>query len=256
MKIIDSFNFFNEIDLCLIRMEILSPYVDTFVITECSRTFSGKPKGSNFRENELVFDKFKNKIVYNWIDQNDESWDSWNREIFQRNSMAIPLSSICSENDIVITGDLDEVPDLEHLVPFITYDHQQLIHPLMKMYYYYLNLYKENGWHGSKICSWKYMKGISIDNLRNMKNHGIKIPNTGWHWSFLSTPDKMAEKIGAFSHTEFDVPDIKNNIAENVRRGKDLFFRGGEMIVVPIDESFPSYIRNNQKLWSKYIKEN
>ena len=54
-KIYDVFTFFNEIDLLKLRLEMLSPYVDKFVIVECVETFSGKPKPLYFEESKHLF---------------------------------------------------------------------------------------------------------------------------------------------------------------------------------------------------------
>ena len=40
----DSFQFFNELDILLLRMHILNDVVDKFVISESTVTFSGDAK--------------------------------------------------------------------------------------------------------------------------------------------------------------------------------------------------------------------
>lgn len=42
MRIFDAFLFFNELDLLEIRLNILDPYVDFFILNESNLTFSGK----------------------------------------------------------------------------------------------------------------------------------------------------------------------------------------------------------------------
>ena len=44
MKIYDCFQFFNELDLLEIRLELLYDYVDYFVISETDKTHSNQPK--------------------------------------------------------------------------------------------------------------------------------------------------------------------------------------------------------------------
>ena len=41
MKIIDSFIFYNELDLLEYRLSILNEYVDYFILVESSYTFTG-----------------------------------------------------------------------------------------------------------------------------------------------------------------------------------------------------------------------
>ena len=55
--IYDCFIFNNEIELLDLRLNILSPYVDKFIITEGDKTFSGIPKESVYLQNK---DKFSN----------------------------------------------------------------------------------------------------------------------------------------------------------------------------------------------------
>ena len=63
-KIYDSFLFFNELDLLDIRLTILDPYVDYFVISECDYTFSGNKKPFYFDDNKNLFSKFLHKIIH------------------------------------------------------------------------------------------------------------------------------------------------------------------------------------------------
>lgn len=42
--IYDCIPFFNELDILKLRMHIMAPYVDKFVIEESTVTFSGEPK--------------------------------------------------------------------------------------------------------------------------------------------------------------------------------------------------------------------
>ncbi len=44
MKIVDVFPFFNELDLLDIRLNVLDPYVDCFIISEATKTFQGGDK--------------------------------------------------------------------------------------------------------------------------------------------------------------------------------------------------------------------
>ena len=48
----DCIPFFNELDILKLRMQIMAPFVDKFVLEESTVTFSGEPK-------ELCFEKNK-----------------------------------------------------------------------------------------------------------------------------------------------------------------------------------------------------
>ena len=51
MKVYDCFQFFNELDILYLRMNILKDVVDYFVISESTVTFSGDPKPLFYEEN-------------------------------------------------------------------------------------------------------------------------------------------------------------------------------------------------------------
>ena len=53
--IFDCIPFFNELDILKLRMQIMSPYVDRFVLEESTVTFSGEPKEMIFDRNREMF---------------------------------------------------------------------------------------------------------------------------------------------------------------------------------------------------------
>lgn len=52
MKLIDSFTYFNEIELLQVRLEYLYDIVDEFLIVESNRTHTGNAKPFHLRENK------------------------------------------------------------------------------------------------------------------------------------------------------------------------------------------------------------
>ena len=60
MKLFDCFMYYDEDLLLNIRLNILSKFVDKFVISEAKYLHNGKRKKLNFQINK--FEKFKNKI--------------------------------------------------------------------------------------------------------------------------------------------------------------------------------------------------
>ena len=57
-KIYDCFNFFNELDILELRLNILYEYVDYFVIVESDVTHSGEKKPFYFEDNKERYSKF------------------------------------------------------------------------------------------------------------------------------------------------------------------------------------------------------
>ena len=60
---IDSFLFFNEVDLLKVRLAYLGPIIESFVIIESNVDFSGKSK-PYILEQYLLELPFANKIIY------------------------------------------------------------------------------------------------------------------------------------------------------------------------------------------------
>ena len=58
----DCFQFFNELDILKIRLNVLAPVVDRFVISEATETFSGIKKPLYYEENKELFAAFQDRI--------------------------------------------------------------------------------------------------------------------------------------------------------------------------------------------------
>jgi beta-1,4-mannosyl-glycoprotein beta-1,4-N-acetylglucosaminyltransferase len=236
-KIYDTFMFFNELDLLEIRLNILDPYVDYFVISEATVTFSGKSKPLYFEENKERFKKFEHKIIHQIVDDTPNDFDTWilkhnfftqydksydhksggkflkdlsldfQREVYQRDSVINPLLEIALDDDIIIMSDLDEIPNPEKFTEiFSNLKDDNLIHCKQKWYMYYLNNYCDKDWFGTHVCKFKYLKQYSVDLLQYHKEDltqqsgGPIIENAGWHFSFLGGEDNVKEKLEAYSY--------------------------------------------------------
>ena len=96
MKICDCFMFFDEEMILDLRLNIMDKYVDKFVITESTYMHSGKPKKLIFNINN--YSKFKDKIIYNVVDEqptNLESEDQNDSKEIKGNKLINRASSNC-----------------------------------------------------------------------------------------------------------------------------------------------------------------
>ena len=170
----------------------------------------------------------------------------------------------CSDNDLIILSDVDEIPNLNKLNEFNRNKYGVF---LQKMFMYKFNLVnlKENNWHGSKICLKKNFKSPQwlrnlkfkkypfwrIDKIRNIQI----IENGGWHFAYLQSPENISKKIKSFAHGEFNTDDKSNeeNIRSKIEKGEDIFNRGYEIKKVELDSSFPKYIFENKDKLKKWI---
>ena len=131
-KLIDSFLFFNEVDLLKVRLEYLGPIVDNFIIVEANIDFSGVKKEFILSNELLTSLPFSNKILYYkkeidfnsfyWILKKMRYWNRrssllWKLQDAQRNSLLEPLK-VFKDNDLIIFSDLDEFPSIEAIEYF------------------------------------------------------------------------------------------------------------------------------------------
>lgn len=285
-KIYDCFIFFNELDLLELRLNILDPYVDYFVLCEASVTHSGKPKPYYFEDNKDRFSKFLDKIIHVKIDDipddfsnlpeikstnfdrycvekiyrfigestlfNKQTEPHYGRDFFQKESTRRGLWG-CNGEDIIISSDLDEIPNpkvLENIDKFI--DTNKFFTCLQTTYYYYLNMLKEVDWKGSRIGRYKDLEDYSFNVLRAQTNTGIS--DGGWHFSFQGGPSKVKEKIQAYSHQEMNTEQFINNVDKNVDDGIDPYNRGN-LQKVEIDNTYPKYLLDNLDKYQHMIKQ-
>ena len=265
MAIYDCFQYFNEDHTVDLRMNILDPYVDFFVISESTKTHQGHNKKINFDIKN--FPQFKDKIKFLVADY-DKKINFENHtggesiiEQHQRNYLINGLKD-ASPEDLIILSDSDEIPDLSKIKNINR--NKKFIAFSQKMFMYKLNLLnvEESGWIGSKITKKKNIS--SMQDLRNLKFKNypfwridkghLQIIEGGWHFSFLQTSDQILKKIKSFSHGEFNNSLLnENRIEEKILKNEDIFGRDIKLEKIDLNENFPKYIYNNQEKFSKWI---
>lgn len=98
--IFDCIPFFNELDILKLRMQIMSPYVDRFVLEESTVTFSGEPKEMIFDRNREMFAEFADKIIYVAVDNSPMSGvTTHERDKFQKNQLIRGMAA-CKPDDL------------------------------------------------------------------------------------------------------------------------------------------------------------
>ena len=268
MKIYDCFQFFNEENILDLRLNILDEHVDFFVIVESTTDHQGNEKKLNFDINK--YKKFQKKIIYIVV---EDTLDAIKKphlgqnslvERHQRNSITRGLKN-CSNEDLIIISDVDEIPDLNKLNLFNKKKKYAVF--LQKKFDYKLNLLNETegDWHGSKICLKKDLRSPQwlrdlkfkknpfwrIDKIRDLQI----IKDGGWHFSYLQSPDEILKKIVSFSHGERNVPTFANqkNIEEKIKMQKNIFDLGFSYRKIDIDHTFPKYIIENKEKLKEWI---
>lgn len=250
--IYDCFLFWKELDILEIRMEILDPVVDVFVIVESDKTFSGKDKDLFYLKNADRFKKFWPKIRHFVIRDTPvlSDGDRWKLETFQRNSIlkALQKNSPLDE-DYVMISDVDEIPNPEKVKNRLCGVYKML------RYDYFLNTRVNQIWMGTYGCKADRFKSglMTAEEGRRNRFKMNPIDDGGWHFSWIGSSEMMREKIEAFSHSEYDNDGIKNDIDMRIETLTDIMGRNNErMVVVPISaDHLPNFLVEKKERYSK-----
>ncbi|MEI6647582.1 MAG: hypothetical protein WCP12_16205 [bacterium] len=272
--IYDCFTFFNELDLLEIRLNVLNDVVDRFVLVEATKTHSGKDKPLYFNDNKERYKAFLHKIVHVIVDDYPPFVTAWTYENHQRNAILRGLTQ-ANPDDAIMISDLDEIPR-----PDLVRTHAQAkttVLFIQKPYYYYLNFLNVSSpeWPlGTKLFPFQYFlrddsklsfsysefllpeinQGVTPTKMRFVENV-TAIRNAGWHFSYLGGTEAIIKKIQSIAHQEFNTVDNCNEkqLKERVEKGEDLFHRGEKYFGVQIDNSYPSYIKENREKYQHLI---
>jgi beta-1,4-mannosyl-glycoprotein beta-1,4-N-acetylglucosaminyltransferase len=268
MKVIDCFTFFNELDLLEFRLRLLDESVDLFVIAESDLTHSGNPKPYHFRENEKRFEKWKNRIRYLPVHQTTDGLDfetdgtsynpagaSWKLENEQRNALA-EISELVGDNDLVLLGDLDEIPDPD-IFKRISAIEQPVVLSML-FHYYYMNCQntgKERWWNGTIAVKGEQFRRMKPQHLRDQRNDLPAVKKGGWHFSYLGGTERIKLKIRSFAHTEFNKDEYTSdmNILTAITKGEDIFKRPGVSYKFRSLYFYPPHLRRIMEQYPAFI---
>jgi len=228
--IYDIFSFNNELDMLELRLNILDPYVDKFVLVEADKTFSGVDKPLYYEENKERFEKFHDKIIHYKVLDSPQSFDDPNcdQEILQMalNSDNVTREHICwliefyqkesikkalewlENDDICVVSDVDEVWNCYLYDKFVfqdlIIDHGACLKPkINNCYIEYLNVRTNENWTfftGPIVCEYHTIHYGCLNHLRTQRkmNHIYHfLEDGGWHFNALGGADK---KIQDFQH--------------------------------------------------------
>ena len=290
MKIIDTTTYFEENMMMELRFNILSPFVDKFIICEARYSHSGKEKDIRF--NKKDFPQFEDKIIHIRVDKEPrdiikkENLDTSELRLNsvlrikeQRNFIENSLNDYSSE-DYIIHSDNDEIPNLEQFD--LRINKKKIVIFKQTLFYYKFNLYLPNiDWFGSKACKLKDLKNIDL--LRAIKNKkypffrvdtlfsDIKyqsvnlVSNGGWHFSNLKNVEELERKfLNDENHSEYewqghDVERIKQNIKNrsidynhNAKQDSLDRFSPTKLQVADID-ILPNYLKINLDKYKEWF---
>jgi beta-1,4-mannosyl-glycoprotein beta-1,4-N-acetylglucosaminyltransferase len=250
--IYDCFTFHNEFDLLEIRLNELAGVVDCFILVEANTTFAGNPKPYYFDENKSRFDKFP--IHHVTIDMTgSENASAWDRERYQRNMITeAVLSEMPDETDVIMIGDVDEIPRRQIILDMEKYNFGGHFSLLMKAYQYHVNNINVGFvWPGTQVVPMWMLYENTPEEIRNKRYMVPWISDAGWHYSSMvgkRGADAVREKLQSFSHTECDKPEWTNtdHLNEAIASGQDPCGRTDVHFAVTQEDDYPDYLRANR----------
>lgn len=264
--IYDCFPFFNELDLLEIRFEELYDVVDKFVLVEADKSFRGIPKEFVFYNNRNRFLKYKDKIKYLRYTMPNGSlglvheWDN-------KNSLMSGLTE-CKNDDIILFGDVDEIPRRKELIESINLFKEQKYDTVtfkMDWFNYFLNgkFTKSDGdgvWYGTIMFNYKFLEQnpnlVKIRNSRGLEdNNRIHINKSGWHFTFVGDEKLIQSKIVNWTHWgEYLDKNSLEYISQKMNENKALNDTG-HIDIISVDNSFPLAVINDYNKYRHLIKE-
>ena len=273
MLTFDCFSLFNEMDLLEIRFHELCSVVDFFVLVEATRTHTGNPKRLYYQDNKKRFAEFEDQIIHvvvdnmpifpddiqaclsskdrEWIESGYQKEDNWVRERFQRNMIMEGLK-YANPDDMIIIGDADEIVRASTVEWAKNNIQNGSIAVEQTMYSYYLNVRSLSiPWWGSKILQKKNITTPSEDRFHTLHPQGV--PNGGWHWNFVGNADSIRYKMRSYAHQEFNTLDNLFKVEERLSKLQDVLGRQDKYQAVPLDDTFPRYVVDNQDRLSHLI---
>lgn len=265
--IYDCIPFFNELDILKLRLQVLAPFVDRFVIEESSVTFSGEPKPMIFAQNRAMFAEFEDKILYVAVENSPMDVTTHERDKFQKNQLIRAMGD-CEPEDIIIFSDVDEIPNPKALTEVIAhFDASKIYHFAQRLFYCFLNMEEVSGsllsitgefpgvsrrqWLGTKVCSFGnlpkegivFLREVSVQDVRS-----VRVADGGWHFGYMGSRQetdvskRIGTKVVAAAHQEYNNQDILAEARDRLILGQDMFGRNAEFKRVEVDETYPEYL--------------
>ena len=276
--VIDCIPFFNELDILKLRLHILDPLVDRFVIEEATHTFSGLPKDLCFEKHREMFKEFLPKITYLIVDNSPKEISTHERDKFQKNALEKALTDV-SDEDVLILSDVDEIPNPVVLQEIVKkFDPDKIYHLAQRNFYCYLNMEEVSGnllsitgefpgverrmWLRPKVFAKKNIPESGIIDLREISPEdprSVRVADGGWHFGYMGSchetdvSKRVGTKVVAAAHQEYNTEDVLAEVKDRLILGEDIFGRNAVFQWAVIDESYPQYLLEHKSEYDYLI---
>lgn len=248
--LVDSFIFYNELDMLLFRLTELYESVDYFIIVEATHTFAGNKKELYFENNKKKYTKFLDKIVHIIVDDMPNNGNAWDNEFHQRRCIDRGIDKLkLNDDDMIMISDCDEIPDKKILMNINPIN--DCISFNMDLYYYNLQCKAAFKWMLPKLI--KYQKYKSIKDPNKIRKFICEESiDGGWHFSYFGDISFIKNKIKNFSHQEYNKDSYLDDdkIKKQIETCDDLFFRNNFLKNINIKDN--NYLPVNYKMLMNY----
>lgn len=283
MRVVDSFIFFNELDILEIRLNVLNDVVDKFILVESTVSHSGKTKPLYYQENKTRFEKFNHKIIHCVIEDTPNSFEEaqkrflspkdeleknilmhclttsnvpkgetqWLREFYQHESVrrGMLLANL-DDDDLCFVSDVDEIwnPEINYKV-----DDFNVCKLRQEVRMAFLDLWSSEDWLGTYYTKYKNIKNSSANHFDTVsKTKHVIVENGGWHFTYQGGLEKIKTKLENFGHQEYNNDHIKNLISTRLNNGEDVLGRPFSCTVN--FDNLPKYIKENKDKYKRMFK--
>ena len=215
-KVWDCFLFNCELELLSFRLNELSQCVDFFVLVEATTTFRGEPKPLYYAQNKSSYQEFQNQIIHVVVDDMPTETDSPRaREKYQHAAILKGLVDI-KPDDLVIVGDLDEIPKCG-VIKELSSNLSQPTRLLLNHSIYFANWQLPRQWDdGPMACRGNQLQDKHMAFILGQpeatwnERTDLVFPNAGWHLSYLGGVNSIKKKFSEICHTELDNSKNRN----------------------------------------------
>lgn len=245
-RVFDAFPFGgSDTELLLLECRLTELYdaVDGFILVEADVDHQGHPKPWNYAANKDRFSPWADKLVYvqaTGLPTVEEDPGVWAREHAQREWIAEGLKALDARpDDILMQSDADEIPRAvcaRNVRPteagFVGF-HQ-------RGHFWAIDWEYPPGWNGTVAARVDTALRSGFGKMRDKRNFAPKLPNAGWHFSWLGGPQAWDYKVGTFCH-----PEVVDRIqgAEGERRWRDgIHVDHIKMNPVDVDATWPKWM--------------
>lgn len=243
MTVVDSFMFNNELDMLECRLVEIADAVDYVIAVEADVDHQDHPKPFHLTDNLDRFEQWKDKLIVvraTGLPTVQDDPDPWAREHAQREHVWSALRGLdLSPDAVILHGDIDEIPTAvaaRNVRPrgFVAFE--------QRGHFFSLRWRYPQPWQGTVAARLSEIK--SFGQMRDTRNiTPVRLPNAGWHLSWLGGGEANLAKLGSFCH-----PEVADRIHAGLADGNRFLSEGVhvdglQMVRCEVDHTFPKWIR-------------